>query len=124
MASWIIEKFWRWGDVEKPLEERFDRDALLTNLTVYWATGTIGSSMRLYYESMRDPGQQGRVEVPTAMLMSPKDMFPTPREWVERTSRVDRWTEIDRGGHFLEQEEPELVADNIRGFFAGLRGQS
>lgn len=120
LASWIVEKFWRWGDVEVPLEQRFDRDALLANLTLYWVTGTIGSSMRLYYETMRDPGKQARVEVPTAMLMSAKDMFPTPREWVERTSRVDRWTEIDRGGHFLEQEEPELVAKDMRAFFGGL----
>jgi len=44
-----------------------------------------------------------------------------PREWVERSGRVDRWTEIDRGGHFLEWEEPDLVAADIRAFFRDLR---
>ena len=53
--------------------------------------------------------------------MSSKDMFPTPREWVERFSRVDRWTEVERGGHFLEWEEPRLVAEDMRAFFRALR---
>ena len=120
LASWIVEKFRRWSDSDGDIESRFSKDEILTSLMVYWTTQTIGSSMRLYYESVRDP-RFAPVDVPTAYLMSPKDMFPTPREWVARTSRIDRWTEIDRGGHFLEQEEPELVADDLRAFFRDLR---
>ncbi len=101
------------------MERRFSKDELLTNLTLYWATETI-TSMRLYYESARDPGQWGRATVPVAMLMSTKDMFPTPRAWVERQGPVARWTEIDRGGHFLEQEEPALVAEDLRAFISSL----
>lgn len=121
LAAWIIEKFRAWSDCNGNLEQRFSRDELLTNLTIYWITQTINSSIRLYYETARDPGAWGRVEVPTAMLMSPKDLFPTPREWVERSYHVDRWTDIDRGGHFLEWEEPELVAEDIRAFFRPFR---
>lgn len=124
LAAWIIEKFRRWSDCDGDLERRFSKDDLLTNLTIYWATQTIGSSMRLYYETARDPGQWGRVTVPVGMLMSPKDMFPTPRAWVERSYAVTRWTEIDRGGHFLEWEEPELVAEDVRTFFRPLRQAS
>jgi pimeloyl-ACP methyl ester carboxylesterase len=124
LAAWIGEKFRRWSDCDGDIETRFRKGELLTNLTIYWATETIGSSMRLYYETVRqlsDPGQQGGGAVPNAMLMSSKDMFPTPREWTERSACIDRWTEIDRGGHFLEWEEPELVADDIRAFFRDLR---
>jgi pimeloyl-ACP methyl ester carboxylesterase len=121
LAAWIVEKFWRWSDNDGDLEGRFPRDELLANLTIYWVTQTIGSSIRFYYETARDPGSWGRVEVPTAMMMSPKDMFPTPREWVERSYNVERWTDIDRGGHFLEWEEPELVAEDARAFFRPLR---
>lgn len=120
LASWIIEKFRRWSDCDGDIERRFSKGDLLTNLMVYWVTETIGSSMRLYYETVRDP-QWGHPDVPTAYLMSPKDMFPTPREWVARTSRIDRWTEIGRGGHFLEWEEPGLMADDLRAFFRPLR---
>ncbi len=121
LAAWLVEKFRRWSDCDGDVEARFSKDELLTNLTIYWATETINSSIRLYYETARHPGNWGRVEVPTGMLMSPKDMFPTPRAWAERSYRVERWTEIPRGGHFLEWEEPELVVEDIRAFFRPLR---
>jgi len=121
LAAWLVEKFRRWSDCDGAIETRFSKDELLTNLTIYWATETINSSIRLYYETARHPGNWGRVEVPTGMLMSPKDMFPTPRAWVERSYNVTRWTEIPRGGHFLEWEEPELVVEDIRAFFRPLR---
>ena len=122
LAGWIIEKFWRWTDHDGNLEHRFSKDELLTNLTIYWATGTINSSMRLYFETAHDQGAKyGQVEVPTAMLMTTKDFFATPREWVERSYNVQRWTIVDRGGHFLEWEEPNLVADDIKAFFHDLK---
>ena len=124
LAAWIVEKFRRWGDTGGDVESRFSRDDLLTNITIYWVTETIGSSVRLYYElfqAMAEGGGWGKPDVPTAMLMPSTDLFPTPREWVERTGRVDRWTEIDTGGHFIEQEEPQLVAEDLRAFFRNLR---
>jgi pimeloyl-ACP methyl ester carboxylesterase len=121
LAAWIVEKFCAWSDCDGAIEKRFSKDDLLTNLTIYWATQTINSSMRLYYELVRNPGSWGRVEVPTAMLMTPRDMFPTPREWMERSYNVQRWTEIPSGGHFLEREEPERVAEDLRAFFRPFR---
>jgi pimeloyl-ACP methyl ester carboxylesterase len=55
------------------------------------------------------------------MAMSGADMVPTPRAWAERSYDVVSWTELPRGGHFLEWEVPELVAKDIRSFFAGRR---
>jgi len=56
------------------------------------------------------------------MLMSTKDLFPAaPREWGQRFFNVKRWTTTDVGGHFLEWEEPELVARELQAFFASLR---
>ncbi len=85
LAAWIIEKFWRWSDNNGDLSNRFTEDELLTNIMIYWVTQTINSSIRLYYESARDPGKRGGAHVPTAVLMPTKDKFPTPREWVERS---------------------------------------
>lgn len=123
LAAWIIEKFRRWSDCDGDIEKRFSKDELLTNLTIYWATETINSSIRLYYETARDPGQWGESKVPTGLLMPTRDMFPTPREWMERTGRVDHWREISKGGHFLEWEEPELVAEDLRDFFTSLQSK-
>jgi pimeloyl-ACP methyl ester carboxylesterase len=108
----------RWSDCHGDLDSVFDRDDLLTNLTIYWATRTIGSSMRLYYETAHSTSAgYGRVEIPTGMVMSSADMFPTPREWVERQYNVIHWTDLPRGGHFLEWEVPDLIADDLRTFF-------
>ncbi|HVN74541.1 MAG TPA: epoxide hydrolase [Methanoregula sp.] len=120
LAAWIIEKFRRWSDCDGSVERRFTKDELLTNLTIYWATGTINSSMRLYYETTRNPGNYSAIPVPHAMLMPSKDMFPTPKEWIERQGTPARYTEIDRGGHFLEWEEPEIVARDILEFLKDL----
>ncbi|WP_369070445.1 epoxide hydrolase family protein [Kineococcus terrestris] len=122
LASWVLEKFRTWSDCGGDLDSVYERADLLTNLTVYWATQTIGSSVRLYAETARSTtAAWGRVEVPTGMAMSAADMFPTPREWAERSYRVTSWTELERGGHFLEQEVPDLVVADVRRFFAGFR---
>ncbi|MCF6378110.1 epoxide hydrolase [Nocardioides KLBMP 9356] len=122
LASWVLEKFRAWSDCDGDLRNVYDLDDLLTNLTVYWVTETIGSSMRLYWEAARSTNAAyGRVEVPTGMAMSDKDMFPTPRAWAERSYRLTRWTKLQRGGHFLEWETPEPLAEDIRVFFRELR---
>ncbi len=53
--------------------------------------------------------------------MFPRDLLVGPREWEERFANIRRWTEMPRGGHFGEQEEPELLAEDIRAFFRPLR---
>lgn len=122
LAGWIVEKFRRWSDCGGDLDSVFSRDDLLTNLTVYWAGQTIASSVRLYYEIMHSAAAGwGRVEVPTGVAMSGADMFPTPREWAERSYNVTHWTELPRGGHFLEWEVPDLIAEDMRLFLRSYR---
>src|SRR5690606_18765941 len=121
LASWIVEKFRTWGDTKGNIESRFSKDELLTNLTIYWATQTIAPSVRLYYAFVREQRLTGRVQVPTAALIALNDMVPPPREVGERMYNVVRWNETPEGGHFLEWEEPQRVAQDMRAFFAGLR---
>jgi pimeloyl-ACP methyl ester carboxylesterase len=122
LASWVVEKFQRWGDCAEGLDATFGRDRLLDNLSLHWFSGAGAASIRLYREAARDGGVSGRVEVPTAILMPLRDgvMVPAPREWAERSFNVQRWTILERGGHFPEWEVPNAVADDIRRFFAEL----
>jgi pimeloyl-ACP methyl ester carboxylesterase len=123
LASWVIEKFQRWGDCKGGSPDRiFGRDKLLDNLSLLWFTGAGAASIRLYREVMRDLGLTGRVEVPTAILVSLNDgiSIPAPRKWAERTHNVVRWNYLQVGGHFPEWEVPELVAADLKGFFAEL----
>jgi pimeloyl-ACP methyl ester carboxylesterase len=124
LAAWIVEKFREWGDCGGDVERRFSRDELLTHVTIYWATQTIGSSMRLYHESRGTPlaFQAGeRIHVPAGVARFAKEAPMPPREWVERVYDVRRWTEFPRGGHFAAMEEPEMLASDIREFFRPLR---
>jgi pimeloyl-ACP methyl ester carboxylesterase len=131
LAAWIVEKFQRWSDCEGDVEKRFTRDELLTNITVYWATETIGSSLLPYYDLtqasvarwMIEKAKEwvGSSQVPAGFAVFPKDLTNPPREWAQRFFNVQRWTRMASGGHFAAMEEPELLAEDIRAFFRPLR---
>jgi microsomal epoxide hydrolase len=124
LAAWIVEKFRTWSDCDGEVERRFSRDELLTNIMIYWVTGSIASSTRLYYES-RKAGRFGpteeRVEVPTGCAIFPKEIIRPARRWAERKYNVTHWTEMPKGGHFPALEEPDLLVQDIRSFFRTLR---
>lgn len=124
LAAWIIEKWRAWSDCGGDVERRFGFDELLTNVTLYWATGTIYTSTRQYYDSRFDPEpfrSGARVPVPAAVALTREEVDRAPREWAERTYDVQRWTDMPRGGHFLALEEPELLAADLREFFRRFR---
>ena len=123
LAAWIVEKMRAWSDCGGDLERTFSRDDILTNLTIYWLTGTIGSSMRMYQANAAIPPAQlaRRVEVPSGFSLFPADLLRPPRAWLERTANVVRVTEPPAGGHFAAFEEPELYAQELREFFRPFR---
>lgn len=123
LAAWIIEKYRAWSDCNGEVEKVFGRDDLLTNVTIYWATETINSSFRPYYESRHNPSPRPwtKIEIPCAVALFPKDLGRPPRAWAERSYNVQQWTEMPRGGHFAAHEQPELLAEDIRRFFRRLR---
>lgn len=123
LAAWIVEKFHGWSDHDGDLESSFTKDQLLTNITVYWVTGTATSSARIYYESRNTPPSQpiGYVAVPTAAAVFPEEISFTPRKWAETNYNIVRWTRMPEGGHFAALEQPELLLNDIRAFFRELR---
>jgi pimeloyl-ACP methyl ester carboxylesterase len=123
LAAWIVEKLRAWSDCDGDVERRFSKDEILTNVTLYWLTGTIGSSMRMYHANAAIPAAQHarRVEVPSGFSLFPADITRPPTAWLERTANVTRVTEPPRGGHFAPFEEPELYAAELREFFRPYR---
>ena len=124
LASWIIEKFYNWSDCGGDLASLFPLDDLIDNLMIYWMTGTIGSSVRHYYE-YRLRGSElrrgDRVTPPAAVLTLPKELARPPREWAGRLLNVVRYSSLSRGGHFPGWEVPDLYAADLQAFFASLR---
>lgn len=124
LAAWIVEKFRAWGDCGGDVERRFSKDELLTNVMIYWATETISSANRLYFEARLRPmhfQKSQRVTVPCGIAHFPKEAPFPPRPWVERGYNIQRWNDLPSGGHFAALEEPELLAEDIRAFFRPLR---
>ncbi len=121
LAGWIVEKFHHWTHhPDGDLETAVTRDQILTNLTVYWATATINSSTRLYYESMHSglfPPFE-RVEVPVGCAMFPGEILQMPRSWIETMYNLTHFSTFGRGGHFAAMEQPEALVADIRAFFA------
>lgn len=123
LAAWIIEKFQAWSDCNGNIESRFSKDELLKNITIYWATQTINSSIRHYYNKTNNinsppPLKLGeKINVPTGIAMFPgeKDLI-VPREFAERCYNIQHWTDMPSGGHFAAIEEPMLLVNDIRKF--------
>ncbi len=119
--AWIAEKFneWTYPGTERP-EQAIDRDHILTNVMLYWLTGTAGSSADMYYENMHVSswGQQAGT-TPTGVAVFAEDV--AIRRYAERGNNIVHWSEFERGGHFAAMETPDLLVGDIRAFFRPLR---
>ncbi len=124
LAGWIIEKFRAWSDCGGDVERSYTKDELLTNIAIYWFIQTINSSIRVYLEGFGPDGLMGIPDVPTGHLMGHEQIPNAPEEWTRRLYRIDHYVESDRGGHFLEWEEPEIVANDLREFFRPQRSRA
>ncbi|SDQ06184.1 Pimeloyl-ACP methyl ester carboxylesterase [Curtobacterium sp. UNCCL20] len=123
LAAWIVEKLRSWSDCDGDLWSVYTRDEVLSLLTEYWATETIGSSMRMYHANAAVPAAQmaRRVEVPSGFSIFPGDLVRAPKEWLERTTNLVYHHELDRGGHFAAFEQPTVFADEVRTFLEPFR---
>ncbi|WP_219469854.1 epoxide hydrolase family protein [Nonomuraea rhizosphaerae] len=132
--AWITEKFHEWTDPAATLpEEAVDRDQLLTNVSIYWFTGSGASSAHASYEGMKawkamvaQQSQQSEGNQdwqsqgpPTGVAVFAADS--TIRHLMDPYGAIKHWSEYDRGGHFAAMEVPDLLSQDIRTFFQPLR---
>ena len=124
LAAWIAEKFRAWSDCDGDLEKAISLDVLLTNISLYWFTRTIGSSFRMYVEGRRNPlllSAGERISPPLAVAHFPKELPMPPQSWVRRGYNLQRWSSMSHGGHFAALECPQELAADIKRFFNTLR---
>jgi pimeloyl-ACP methyl ester carboxylesterase len=124
LCAWIIEKFNGWSDHKGNVENIFTKDQLLANVTLYWLTQTIHSSIRIYNENSKKPialGEKDFIKVPVGFAKFPKELPTPPRSYIEKGFNIQHWTEMPAGGHFAAMEQPDLLAKDITDFFKTLR---
>lgn len=121
LAGWLLDKYRDWSDCSGDLESRFDRDTLLTIVTLYWATGAIGSSFRQYVDFAYNRPRPD-ITVPAAFTLSTEPgMVGFPRSLAERAcTDIREWNLPGVGGHFMPLEEPDLLSGELRRFFRSI----
>lgn len=120
LLAWLVEKFREWSGDD--FERSWNVDDILTTVSLYWLTETIGSSFLPYYHGRRHP------ELPLPLVTVPVGVAVQwgergfPREYAERTyTDIRLWSDLPRGGHFTAKQTPDLVAVEMREFYASLR---
>src|SRR5271165_7677498 len=95
LAAWIVEKFRAWSDCGGDVESVFTRDQMLANISFYWFTGAIGSSLYPYYFRRHRPWMipdGAAVRAPTGYAEFPREILRPPRSVAARTYRdLRRW---------------------------------
>jgi pimeloyl-ACP methyl ester carboxylesterase len=128
--AWIVEKFAEWTDPAAKLpQDAVDLDQLLAHISLYWFTSSGASSAHFTYEGMQafaafaqhgeSSGAVVQAGAPMGVAVFGGDL--TIRSLQDPTGSVAHWSEFDRGGHFPGLEVPELLAGDLRTFFAGHR---
>lgn len=124
LAAWIVEKFNAWSD--GGIKKAFTKDEILTNLSIYYFTNTITTAIGTYAKNARAlyatgmPKSPAKIEVPTAITSFPTEMVQVVEDWAKRNANVQRFTKMQRGGHFAALEEPELFARDVEASIAEL----
>jgi pimeloyl-ACP methyl ester carboxylesterase len=120
--AWLAVKFQDLTDNDGDFLHTVDRDTFLTDVTLFWVTTTVGSSMRIYRESRLSVIEEApsRLKTPVAYAVFPKEVAAAPERWIDRTYNVVQRTEMPRGGHFAALEQPDLLVQDIRLFFSKL----
>jgi pimeloyl-ACP methyl ester carboxylesterase len=124
LCAWIVEKFHGWSDCKGIIETVFTKDELLSNVSLYWFTETIHSSIRLYNEARKAPlhflkNDFINIQVGIARFAK-EEPFP-PRKFIERGYNIQHWSEFATGGHFAAMEQPALLANDIIQFAKSLK---
>lgn len=131
LAAWITEKLQSWSDCDGDVEKRFSKDQILTLLSIYWHTRTIGTSVRYYHangfwRTGVSQERRGEIRVPQGyveFIGIPSQLRP-PRSFLrEPSDNVTHWSTFDTGGHFPAIEEPKLFVGDLRKFFRPLRSK-
>lgn len=121
LLAWIFEKMWAWTDNQGSPYDALSRDQILDNVMLYWLTASGASSARLYWESFGSfvPTE---IAIPSGASLFPKEIFPTPKDWLGHMKQLVYWNELPAGGHFAAWEQPDLFVQEVRACFALMRG--
>lgn len=120
LLAWMVEKYATWCATPQDVTRSIDPDDILSAATIYWATNSIASSLRLYRED-RLGVRMPRSIAPVAVNQPVLEEYAPPHSWWNRLQPVARYSRLDGASHFPEWENPDGLADDIVAFATLLR---
>ncbi|KAI8099964.1 Alpha/Beta hydrolase protein [Halteromyces radiatus] len=134
LMAWMLEKYHEWTFHEDEsiskkvsLPPTITADEFLTQVTLYWMTNTMSSSIRIYYECLHQHEMFKtvipRINVPTAISNFNHDVIKLPKEWLETSTNLQHYKEYTKGGHFPGLEVDKLLIKDIQDFGGKLNRQ-
>jgi pimeloyl-ACP methyl ester carboxylesterase len=110
--AWVTQLF----------RDAVDPEFIVTNAAAYWLTGTVGSSIRRYYEDAHPTtDSEAPTTVPIGLANFAYD-FQSIRRFADRDhANIVSWNRYPSGSHFATHDAPELLVEDIRRFFRDLR---
>ena len=123
LCAWIAEKMYTWSDESNQNLDSHLVGHILDNITLYWLTNSIYSSIRLYKSNSNTKlkvFKEDKINVPVGIAHFRYEAPFPPRTYIERGYNIVHWSSFDKGGHFPAIEFPELLSKDIIDFFAAL----
>jgi len=118
--AWIVEKFKEWTNPAAELpEDAVNLDQLLTNVSLYWFTGTGASAAQFIYEARHSGEWPQPTGTPQGWAVFGDDGI--MRRVTDPEGKMEHWSQFERGGHFPAMEVPDLLVGDIREFFRQYR---
>jgi len=120
LCAWILQRRRHWSDCDGAVEKVFTKDDLLTTMTLYWVTQTIGTSMRYYREATLRPWTPAHNRTPIVEAPVTVSSFAADPAPILPPGVLERWYDVTcirrhpHGGHFAAWEQPELVVADLR----------
>lgn len=99
-------------------------EKVLLEVSVNWFANAAAGMSRSYFDNAQEQAEPQVNHAPTGVAVF-KDDFQTIRVFAERdNANIVHWSRFEEGGHFAALERPEILAEDIRAFFTGLRSQA
>ncbi|KAI9318090.1 Alpha/Beta hydrolase protein [Dichotomocladium elegans] len=119
LMAWILEKYHNWthrASEDQILPDTVTTEDFLTQVTIYWLTNSISTSIRLYHDAIHEFNNNQRVyiDVPMGAAIYAGEMLKIPREWAQAEANLQQWIEYDIGGHFPALEVPEIFVQDLQ----------
>lgn len=125
LLSWILERRRHWSGCGGDVEKSFSKDFMLTLISLYWFTESIGTSMRIYAEAGNVPWKPSHDRTP--VIEAPLGVSYFAHDVVKGSPATEAQANIvfkkhhEEGGHFAAAERPDAIIEDVRETFRNLR---